>query len=31
MVFRKGSRPHRNNIQLGRFGRNRTNVWGIRE
>lgn len=25
-VFRKGAR-HRNNVQLGRFGRNRTNVW----
>ncbi len=26
-VFRKGSEAHRNNVQLGRFGRNRTNVW----
>jgi DNA modification methylase len=26
-VFRNGKSPHRNNIQLGRFGRNRTNVW----
>ena len=26
-VFRKGKGPHRNNVQLGRFGRNRTNVW----
>ncbi len=26
-VFRNGNAPHRNNIQLGRFGRNRTNVW----
>jgi DNA modification methylase len=26
LVFRKG-RNHRNNIQLGQFGRNRTNVW----
>jgi DNA modification methylase len=26
-VYRKGSVQHRNNIQLGRFGRNRTNVW----
>jgi DNA modification methylase len=26
-VFRNGKKPHRNNIQLGRFGRNRTNVW----
>ncbi len=27
LVFRKGNGPHRNNIQLGQFGRNRTNVW----
>jgi hypothetical protein len=26
-VFRNGKEPHINNIQLGRFGRNRTNVW----
>jgi DNA modification methylase len=26
-VFRKGGTTHRNNVQLGRFGRNRTNVW----
>jgi DNA modification methylase len=26
-VFKNGSGPHRNNIQLGRFGRNRSNVW----
>lgn len=26
-VFRQGRSPHRNNIQLGQFGRNRTNVW----
>jgi DNA modification methylase len=26
-VFRNGKGPHRNNIQLGQFGRNRTNVW----
>jgi len=26
-VFRNGHAPHRNNVQLGRFGRNRTNVW----
>jgi len=26
-VFRKGDKTHRNNVQLGRFGRNRTNVW----
>ena len=26
-VFKKGSGAHINNIELGRFGRNRTNVW----
>jgi DNA modification methylase len=26
-VFRNGKGRHRNNIQLGQFGRNRTNVW----
>jgi len=26
-VFRKGGVSHTNNVQLGRFGRNRTNVW----
>jgi DNA modification methylase len=26
-VFKKGKAPHINNIELGRFGRNRTNVW----
>ena len=26
-AFRKGKESHRNNIQLGKFGRNRTNVW----
>ena len=26
-VFRVGHEPHRNNIELGRFGRNRSNVW----
>jgi len=26
-VFRNGPEPHQNNVQLGRFGRNRTNVW----
>ena len=26
-MFRNGHEQHRNNIQLGRFGRNRTNVW----
>ena len=27
IVFRNGSRPHRNNIELGRHKRNRSNVW----
>jgi DNA modification methylase len=26
-VFRNGKSSHRNNVQLGRFGRNRTNIW----
>jgi hypothetical protein len=26
-VFKHGRAPNRNNIELGRFGRNRTNVW----
>jgi DNA modification methylase len=26
-VFRIGKTPHQNNVQLGRFGRNRSNVW----
>jgi DNA modification methylase len=26
-VFKSGAAPHRNNIQLGQYGRNRTNVW----
>jgi ParB-like nuclease domain/DNA methylase len=26
-VFKSGKDPHTNNVQLGRFGRNRTNVW----
>lgn len=26
-VFRTGKVQHRNNVQLGRFGRNRTNLW----
>lgn len=26
-VFRVGTEAHRNNIELGRFGRNRSNVW----
>jgi DNA methylase/ParB-like nuclease family protein len=29
-VFKSGSGRHRNNVQLGRFGRNRTNVWNYR-
>jgi DNA modification methylase len=26
-VFKHGTAPHRNNVQLGRYGRNRANVW----
>ena len=26
-LFKKGTAPHINNVELGRFGRNRTNVW----
>lgn len=26
-VFRSGKGPHRNNVQLGKHGRNRTNIW----
>jgi DNA modification methylase len=26
-IFKSGSASHRNNVQLGRYGRNRTNVW----
>ncbi len=29
-VFKSGKKPHRNNIQLGQFGRYRTNVWQYR-
>jgi DNA modification methylase len=29
-VFKSGKGSHRNNVQLGRFGRNRTNVWSYR-
>lgn len=28
-VFRNGPEAHQNNIQLGRFGRNRSNVWNF--
>ena len=27
LVFKNGATPNTNNVQLGRFGRNRTNVW----
>ena len=27
LIFKAGSGGHRNNVQLGKFGRNRTNVW----
>jgi len=26
-VFKNGSAPHINNVELGRFGRNRSNIW----
>jgi hypothetical protein len=26
-VFKNGDAPHVNNVELGRFGRNRSNVW----
>jgi DNA modification methylase len=26
-LFKNGTGSHRNNVQLGKFGRNRTNVW----
>ena len=26
-VFKNGTKPHINNVELGRFGRNRTNIW----
>jgi len=26
-VYKNGTRPHINNVELGRFGRNRTNIW----
>jgi DNA modification methylase len=26
-IFKSGRGPHRNNVQLGQFGRNRSNVW----
>lgn len=29
-IFRKPGAKHRNNIQLGKYGRNRTNVWEYR-
>src|SRR5438046_1892020 len=27
LVFKQGGGAHRNNVELGRFGRNRSNVW----
>jgi hypothetical protein len=27
LVFKRGTAPHINNVELGRFGRNRSNVW----
>jgi DNA modification methylase len=29
-VFKHGRHPHRNNVELGRFGRHRSNVWTYR-
>src|SRR6188472_3471305 len=29
-VFKNGRAPHRNNVQLGRHGRHRSNVWNYR-
>ena len=29
-VFKHGRAPHRNNVQLGQFGRHRSNVWSYR-
>lgn len=26
-VYKNGSQPHINNVQLGKYGRNRTNIW----
>ncbi|MFC6637177.1 phage terminase large subunit [Sulfitobacter sediminilitoris] len=26
-MFRKGRKQHRNNVQLGKFGRHRSNLW----
>jgi DNA modification methylase len=30
LVFKKGRAPHRNNVELGRHGRHRSNVWHYR-
>ena len=27
LVFKVGKAAHTNNVELGRYGRNRTNVW----
>jgi DNA modification methylase len=29
-AFKYGTAPHRNNVELGRFGRHRSNVWNYR-
>lgn len=29
-VFKHGTAPHTNNVALGKYGRNRTNVWSVR-
>jgi len=30
LVFKQGTAPHVNNVQLGQYGRNRSNVWTMR-
>ena len=30
LVFRNGTEPHRNNVELGKHGRHRSNVWTYR-
>ena len=27
LVFKNGTTPHQNNVQLGKYGRSRSNVW----
>lgn len=30
LVFKNGTAPHRNNIELGKYGRYRTNIWKVK-